>query len=626
MHTPSTRIPPREPLGIHVVQISYDETLAAGTAVSEAMERQATYARQLAKLLPGSQVTILLLTRDQNVGGQAVDNLAIRPILYRSWLTIPFVVRRALRSLHANDPIAVVTTQTTHEDGIGALLFRRQTRVPVIAQVHYDCFDRSARAHVLGGGLSGALRWQLSRSCYQRYDAIRVVARLTAAQLAERGWHTNIHVIPVPVALIAEAPIPRFAPTKAPQVLYVGRLAPEKRLDRWLRVARRIADRIPTARFDLVGDGPERPALEQLTHDLGLDERVHFHGFVPHDRLGPQYQNATVFLFTSEAEGFGRVLAEASAHGLPIVSSRVAGSRDIIEDGVSGYLLAGDDTEGMANRVIELAHDDERRRMFGTAGHARVLRDFSPDALVRQWVDLWRTVAKPDTRLPRSLLAPKRPTWKRWRRIAWSPHSLLRSLEYEVLRGLPLTGRTLDIGGGGRNSYSALFRTSGTIDSVNIAPVMQPTYLADLNQPLAIPDGTYDNVISFNTFEHIADDGTAIREALRVLKPGGRCYFLVPFLYKVHGSPNDYHRHTAWWWHDALTALGISEPTLSIDPLVWDPSSSGGALRNFGNRRWQKALALCRGPLRHGWNASERLPSYDCSDYALGYYLTGTKQ
>lgn len=230
------------------------------------------------------------------------------------------------------------------------------------------------------------------------------------------------------------------------------------------------------------------------------------------------------------------------------------------------------------------------------------------------------------------ILTPRRATWKRWLRLSSTRYSILRGLEYECLEGLILRGRTLDIGGGQKSSYYHLMQIEGVVESVNIDRLIVPTVLADLNCPLAIVSGAYDNVISLNTFEHIQDDTLAIAEAIRVLRIGGHFHFVVPFLFRVHGSPNDFHRHSALWWVSFLESLGLSSESTVVEPLVWSPVSTAFSLVEFTAWRWLlKKLIMLWTVITHvRWWGCERLSEESIgrryAAYALGYYVHGTKQ
>ena len=206
-------------------------------------------------------------------------------------------------------------------------------------------------------------------------------------------------------------------------------------------------------------------------------------------------------------------------------------------------------------------------------------------------------------------------------------HSLLRALEYEAIAGLELTGRTLDVGGGATSSYYCLLMGSPAIESVNISSDYKPTIIAYLNNALPIANNTYDDVLSLNTYEHVYNDSNALVESIRVLKSGGRFLFVVPFLYRVHGSPSDYHRHTHHYWVAKLMELGIDPYSLVVGPLLWDRVAfatsillgTGLALRI--SMLW--GIWKCRGV------RAERLPPTKRSlvqlEYALGYCMRGTK-
>ena len=146
----------------------------------------------------------------------------------------------------------------------------------------------------------------------------------------------------------------------------------------------------------------------------------------------------------------------------------------------------------------------------------------------------------------------RRPTMARFRALFGSnpSHSVLRSLEYERLAELQLSGRVLDFGGGTRTNYSKQLSSWGRkphsyeYESANIDPATSPTYLVQPGESLPVPDGSYDAVLSLNTLEHVYEHQLALKEFQRVLKVGGRLVIVVPFIFRVHGHPDDYTRGT----------------------------------------------------------------------------------
>lgn len=217
---------------------------------------------------------------------------------------------------------------------------------------------------------------------------------------------------------------------------------------------------------------------------------------------------------------------------------------------------------------------------------------------------------------------PMPASFARWREVAFSDYTLLRALEYERLRGTALRGRTLDVGGGSQFEYLKLFQIEGAVEAINISDKVGARWLADLNQPLPFADASFDNIVSLNTLEHIREDVQLLREMLRVLKPGGKVIFTVPFLYRMHGSPHDYHRHTSQWWQAALESFGIAGADCRIEPLVWGSLSSG-----LAQSPWFRA-GLIGGTLKKIVLLAETLlkPPHNLAEFALGYHVTIDKR
>ncbi|HWH07273.1 MAG TPA: methyltransferase domain-containing protein [Candidatus Paceibacterota bacterium] len=129
--------------------------------------------------------------------------------------------------------------------------------------------------------------------------------------------------------------------------------------------------------------------------------------------------------------------------------------------------------------------------------------------------------------------------------------SLLRREEYRVLSTLVIDGEILDVGGSTKSGYHELMQGTHTITTANIDAAYGADLIFDAEKAWPIADESYDAVLFINVLEHLYDHRMALREAYRVLRPGGTLHIAVPFMFNVHGSPNDYFRYTK----SALTRL-----------------------------------------------------------------------
>lgn len=178
-------------------------------------------------------------------------------------------------------------------------------------------------------------------------------------------------------------------------------------------------------------------------------------------------------------------------------------------------------------------------------------------------------------------IPPPLPTLARWRNLykRFGRVSVLRAMEYETVATLPLSGRVLDVGGGRKALYQKYLDAGLEIDSVNIDPAIEPTYLIEPGDPLPIDDATYDCAICLNTLEHVYDPRAVLAEIFRVLKPGGTVYITVPWVFRIHAHPDDFTRASPSWWRETARQIGFSR--MELKPLVWGRYTTGGMITGY---------------------------------------------
>lgn len=228
-------------------------------------------------------------------------------------------------------------------------------------------------------------------------------------------------------------------------------------------------------------------------------------------------------------------------------------------------------------------------------------------------------------------IAPRLPGLRRWRDLhrRFPGNSVLRVLEYEALAEHDLDGEVLDIGGGRKAKYAQYLPDRAVLHSVNIDPSIAPTYLVEPGERFPIEDGRYAKAICLNTLEHVYDTAFMIEEIHRVLEPGGTVHITVPFIFRIHGHPDDFSRHTPSWWRETLMRAGFESTTLL--PLIWGRYTTAGMIGSYrGPVRLQRAWDHLRDILyaaivfrKHDTYAGRR--GHHICAVSPGWFISATK-
>jgi glycosyltransferase involved in cell wall biosynthesis len=318
----------------------------------------------------GHRVTVITTGRSRRASRASHDGIDV--IRLGTWLTVSntplnplwaWQLRGLLRRL-------AVDVVNAHAPVPGlADLAVWTSAVPVVLTYH-------AGSLVKGGHWSdGLLRW------YERHVLPRVFRRsaslvaVSPVSLAHGVDHAEVVPPGVDCSLFA----PAADPGREPRILYVGRVESSSRwkgLGVLLEALRVVADSVPSARLDVVGDGDDLARLRRRAAELGIADRVEWRGRVPHDRLPAFYQRAAVTVLPSltEAESFGMCLVEAMACGCPVVGSAVGGIPFVIRDGHDGLLVDPGDPRALAAALVTVLSDGDAARRLGAAGRSSALQ------------------------------------------------------------------------------------------------------------------------------------------------------------------------------------------------------------------------------------------------------------
>jgi glycosyltransferase involved in cell wall biosynthesis len=301
------------------------------------------------------------------------------------------IVRQLDRLIREVQPEVLHVHQGLHWYTLPA---RLRGSIPELLDIH-DAPSRM-KSSPLGMRLAGAVVRRLPYTVVVHSRAVQ------AEVTAEWGVSpSRIEVLPLGIdtAALRDPPVDRRGwrrangvPEGAPVVVNVARLVRSKNLDLFLEVASRVAPHLPEALFLLVGGGPDEERLRGEAARLGVADRVRFLGV--RGDVVEILRSSDLFLSTSDYEGFGLAILEASAAGLPVVSTRVGGVEEVVEAGETALLVPPGSAGAAASAVLELLLDPERRLRMGAAGRLRARERFDAVQMARGYEALYTRLGR----------------------------------------------------------------------------------------------------------------------------------------------------------------------------------------------------------------------------------------
>lgn len=291
-----------------------------------------------------------------------IHHASNRELLVYSVRALSFALRR-----HFSRPYDLCMAWSAVPAGGAALALRRLTGLPYLVRVcgpDIPGFER--RYGALYPFLTPAIKaiW---------HGAVTVVAKCPEeADL--------IHAVDkrVPVTLIPNGVDPlSFRQNTRPQrngplrLLCVARLIERKGQQHLIESVHWLSQAGVDVRLDLIGTGDALPVYQEKVEQLGLEDKVRFHGYVPRQLIADHYASADVFVLASFNEGMSVATLEAMAAGLPLVVTRTGGTADLVVEGVNGLTFEWGDIYSLSSHLLALANDRVLARRMGAASRHR---------------------------------------------------------------------------------------------------------------------------------------------------------------------------------------------------------------------------------------------------------------
>lgn len=284
----------------------------------------------------------------------------------------PGVVKQVLRLIDQYE-VDVIHTHEFRSNVIG-LVCARLRRLPVVATCH----------GWIANNVKGRIRVFLDRLTLYFLDHIIVVSKRLQSQLTSQGiGQARITTLPNAVAFenfIRTQNNNSFRAELGVQsgtalLANIGRLSPEKGQAEFIRAAVSVARVFPDIRFILIGIGPDQASLEQLALDSGIADKVVFCGY--RSDMSRIYSSLDLVVQSSFTEGMPNVILEAAAMEIPVIATRVGGTSEIIEHGVSGTLVRPGETEELAAAMLSFLRDRPKHLDMARRASQSVRQRFS---------------------------------------------------------------------------------------------------------------------------------------------------------------------------------------------------------------------------------------------------------
>lgn len=289
--------------------------------------------------------------------------------------------KRLELALQEIDPDVVVSTGMSEKNFLPT--FKLKSNSVFIREVHFSLFYRSEQAHSVREWLAAKVGETLDYRLYiKKYD--KVVVLTEASKVGKWKQWDKVTILPNPIT--KEVELQSSCNSKI--AITAGRLMQVKNQDALINIWTRVVQRHSDWTLLIFGEGPQREDLTRKIEKMGMTNHVFLMGFTP--EVQEQMAKASLFVLTSQTEGFSLVTLEAMSVGVPtIVYNCPGGIRYLVKDGVTGYLVPLNDEDAFAEKVCSLIENEELRKTMGQAA-MHESEQYKIEIITQRWMNLFQ--------------------------------------------------------------------------------------------------------------------------------------------------------------------------------------------------------------------------------------------
>lgn len=297
-------------------------------------------------------------------------------------------IKNLVGDLAREFPLDLIHAHAALPAGYAAMRIAAKAEIPYLVTIH-------------GSDLQGTIH--LNRRCKQAVGQVisgsaaavfvsEKLRRIARDQFGNREKYTVIPNGVDPEAIDQNAYSQLDSDLTQKTLLSVSNLFPSKGIEYNLSALARLTGKYPEVKYLIIGDGPERGHLENLSRELGISKQVEFLGQLPHQQVMSYMAACDIFSLPSWQEGFGIVYLEAMAHGVPVIGCQGEGIEDFVEDSVTGYLVKPRDLDDLVNVLDNLLENPQIRTQIGTNARKHVLENYTWEGNAQRTIQLYREI------------------------------------------------------------------------------------------------------------------------------------------------------------------------------------------------------------------------------------------
>ncbi len=278
-----------------------------------------------------------------------------------------------VRTLQREHPIDLIHAHGPLPTGHAAMLLSSELRLPYVVSVHgLDAFSTAQVA-----GRPGKWCARIARRVYERSARVICISEAVRERVLEgmgNGCRTSVVYNGVDVEVFSP---PEPTGSSDLTILSVGNLIPIKGQDVLLRAVAAVLPQFSALRLEIIGEGTERPRLDQLARELGIRDRVRFLGRRTRQEVAEAMRRCTVFALPSSYEGLGCVYLEAMSCARPAIGCRGQGIAEVVRQALNGFLIGPGNDRELALVLGMLLGDEQKRHTIGMAARDTILDRFT---------------------------------------------------------------------------------------------------------------------------------------------------------------------------------------------------------------------------------------------------------